>query len=248
MYKLVLLRHGESVWNKENRFTGWTDVGLTDKGLAEAKNAGQLLRDNGFAFDVAYTSVLKRAIKTLWTVLEEMDRMWIPVHHSWRLNERHYGALQGLNKAETAAEFGEDQVKVWRRSYDTPPPALADGDPRLEAGNPRYAGLPAGEFPRTECLKDTVARFLPYWHETIAPAVKAGRSVVVAAHGNSLRALIKYLDDVSDADIVGLNVPTGQPLVYELDAALKPLKRYYLGDEEAIRQAMEAVANQGKAR
>ncbi|MBU1236873.1 MAG: 2,3-diphosphoglycerate-dependent phosphoglycerate mutase [Gammaproteobacteria bacterium] len=248
MYKLVLLRHGESVWNQENRFTGWTDVGLTDKGLAEAKTAGQLMKDAGFAFDVAYTSVLKRAIKTLWTALEVMDRMWIPIHHSWRLNERHYGALQGLNKAETAAEFGEDQVKIWRRSYDTPPPALADGDPRIEANDPRYADLATGQFPRTECLKDTVARFLPAWHDTIAPAVKSGKSVIVAAHGNSLRALIKYLDNVSDQDIVGLNVPTGQPLVYELDADLKPIKSYYLGDEEAIRQAMQAVANQGKAK
>jgi 2,3-bisphosphoglycerate-dependent phosphoglycerate mutase len=248
MYKLVLLRHGESVWNQENRFTGWTDVGLTDKGLAEAKMAGKLMKEAGFEFDVAYTSVLKRAIKTLWTALEVMDRMWIPIHHSWRLNERHYGALQGLNKAETAAKFGEDQVKVWRRSYDTPPPALADGDPRIEAADPRYAGLAAGQFPRTECLKDTVARFLPAWHETIAPAVKSGKSVIVAAHGNSLRALIKYLDNISDQDIVGLNVPTGQPLVYELDADLKPTKSYYLGDEEAIKKAMDAVANQGKAK
>jgi 2,3-bisphosphoglycerate-dependent phosphoglycerate mutase len=248
MYKLVLLRHGESVWNKENRFTGWTDVGLTEKGLAEAQTAGQLLKDSGFAFDVAYTSVLKRAIKTLWTALEVMDRMWIPVHHSWRLNERHYGALQGLNKAETAAKFGDAQVKIWRRSYDTPPPALEEGDPRLESSNPRYADLKAGEFPKTECLKDTVARFLPYWHETIAPAVKSGKSVIVAAHGNSLRALIKYLDKVSDAEIVELNVPTGQPLVYELDADLKPVKSHYLGNEEAIKAAMEAVANQGKAK
>jgi 2,3-bisphosphoglycerate-dependent phosphoglycerate mutase len=248
MYKLVLLRHGESVWNQENRFTGWTDVGLTDKGLAEAKMAGQLMNEAGFAFDVAYTSVLKRAIKTLWLALEGMDRMWIPIHHSWRLNERHYGALQGLNKAETATKFGEDQVKVWRRSYDTPPPALADGDPRIEATNPRYADLGTGQFPRTECLKDTVARFLPYWHETIAPAVRSGQSVIVAAHGNSLRALIKYLDNISDEDIVGLNVPTGQPLVYELDVDLKPIKSYYLGDEEAIKQAMQAVANQGKVK
>ena len=248
MYKLVLLRHGESVWNQENRFTGWTDVGLTEKGLAEAKMAGQLMKEAGFAFDVAYTSMLKRAIKTLWTALEVMDRMWIPVNHSWRLNERHYGALQGLNKAETAAEFGEDQVKIWRRSYDTPPPALADGDPRIEAADPRYVDLGAGEFPRTECLKDTVARFLPYWHDTIAPAVRSGKSVIVAAHGNSLRALIKYLDNISDQEIVGLNVPTGQPLVYELDADLKPIKSYYLGNEEAIKQAMEAVANQGKSK
>ncbi|WIM05190.1 MAG: 2,3-diphosphoglycerate-dependent phosphoglycerate mutase [Candidatus Nitricoxidivorans perseverans] len=248
MHKLVLLRHGESTWNKENRFTGWTDVGLTDKGLAEAEAAGRLLKQEGFAFDVAYTSVLRRAIKTLWTVLEEMNRMWIPVHHSWRLNERHYGALQGLDKAETAAKFGEDQVKVWRRSYDTPPPALEDGDARLEDGDPRYAGLAPGELPRTECLKDTVARFLPHWHEAIAPAVRSGKSVIIAAHGNSLRALIKYLDNVSDQEIVGLNVPTGRPLVYELDADLKPLRSYYLGDQDAIRAAMEAVANQGKAR
>jgi 2,3-bisphosphoglycerate-dependent phosphoglycerate mutase len=248
MYKIVLLRHGESVWNKENRFTGWTDVGLTEKGLAEAHAAGQLMKESGFAFDVAYTSVLKRAIKTLWTALEEMDRMWIPVHHCWRLNERHYGALQGLNKAETAAKFGDAQVKVWRRSYDTPPPALEEGDTRLETGNPRYADMKAGEFPKTECLKDTVARFLPYWHDTIAPAVKSGKSVIVAAHGNSLRALIKYLDNVSDEKIVELNVPTGQPLVYELDADLKPIKSYYLGNEDAIKAAMEAVANQGKAK
>ena len=248
MYKLVLLRHGESVWNQENRFTGWTDVGLTEKGLAEAENAGKLLKESGFSFDVAYTSMLKRAIKTLWLVLEGMDAMWIPIHHSWRLNERHYGALQGLNKAETATKFGEAQVKAWRRSYDTPPPALADGDPRLEADNPRYAALAPGEFPRTECLKDTVARFLPFWHDTIAPAVKSGKSVIVTAHGNSLRALIKYLDNISDAEIVGLNVPTGQPLVYELDADLKPIRSYYLGDEEAIKKAMDAVANQGKAK
>ena len=248
MYKLVLLRHGESVWNQENRFTGWTDVGLTEKGLAEAKAAGQLLKKEGFAFDLAFTSVLKRAIKTLWTALEEMDRMWIPVEHSWRLNERHYGALQGLNKAETAVKFGEDQVKVWRRSYDIPPPALEETDPRLEISNPRYAGMQPAEFPRTECLKDTVARFLPYWHGTIAPAVKSGKSIIIAAHGNSLRALIKYLDNVSDKDIVELNVPTGQPLVYELDADLKPIKSYYLGDQEAIKAAMAAVANQGKAK
>jgi 2,3-bisphosphoglycerate-dependent phosphoglycerate mutase len=248
MYKLVLLRHGESVWNQENRFTGWTDVGLTDKGLAEAEMAGQLMKEAGFAFDVAYTSMLKRAIKTLWIALEGMDRMWIPIHHSWRLNERHYGALQGLNKAETATKFGEDQVKIWRRSYDTPPPALADGDPRIEATNPRYADLGKGQFPHTECLKDTVARFLPYWHETIAPAVRSGKSVIVAAHGNSLRALIKYLDNISDQKIVDLNVPTGKPLVYELDADLKPIKSYYLGDEESVRKAMEAVANQGKVK
>jgi 2,3-bisphosphoglycerate-dependent phosphoglycerate mutase len=248
MYKIVLLRHGESVWNQENRFTGWTDVGLTEKGLAEAIAAGRLLKKEGFTFDIAYTSVLRRAIKTLWTALEEMDCMWIPVQHSWRLNERHYGALQGLNKAETAAKFGDEQVLIWRRAYDTPPPALAEDDPRLETGNPRYADLPAASFPRTECLKDTVDRFLPYWHETIAPAVKSGRKVVIAAHGNSLRALIKYLDKVSDADIVGLNIPTAQPLVYELDADLKPIRSYYLGDAAAIQAAMQAVANQGKAK
>ena len=248
MYKIVLLRHGESTWNQENRFTGWTDVGLTEKGQAEALGAGQLLKREGYAFDIAYTSVLRRAIKTLWTVLEEMDRMWIPIEHSWRLNERHYGALQGLNKAETAAKFGEQQVLLWRRAYDTPPPALEPADPRMESGNPRYADLAPGEFPRTECLKDTVARFLPYWHETIAPVVTSGKKVIIAAHGNSLRALIKYLDNVSDADIVGLNIPTGQPLVYELDAALRPLKHYYLGDEDAIQAALQAVANQGKAK
>jgi 2,3-bisphosphoglycerate-dependent phosphoglycerate mutase len=248
MYKIVLLRHGESVWNKENRFTGWTDVGLTEHGLAEAVAAGKLLKAEGYAFDIAYTSVLRRAVKTLWTVLEEMDRMWIPIHHSWRLNERHYGALQGLNKAETAAKFGDTQVLTWRRSYDIPPPALEDGDPRIEASDPRYADLSPGQFPRTECLKDTVARFLPYWHETIAPTVRSGKSVVIAAHGNSLRALIKYLDQVSDADIVGLNIPTAQPLVYELDDDLRPIRHYYLGNEDAIKAAMQAVANQGKAK
>jgi 2,3-bisphosphoglycerate-dependent phosphoglycerate mutase len=248
MHKIVLLRHGESTWNQENRFTGWTDVGLTAKGLAEATAAGQLLKKEGYDFDVAYTSVLRRANKTLWTVLEEMDRMWIPVHHSWRLNERHYGALQGLNKAETAAQYGEAQVKIWRRAYDTPPPPLAEGDPRIEDKDPRYADMQPGEFPRTECLKDTVERFLPYWQSTIAPMVKSGKRVIIAAHGNSLRALIKYLDNVSDADIVELNIPTAQPLVYELDADLKPLRHYYLGDAAAIAAAMAAVANQGKAK
>jgi 2,3-bisphosphoglycerate-dependent phosphoglycerate mutase len=247
MHKIVLLRHGESAWNKENRFTGWTDVDLSEKGRAEALSAGRLLKENGFAFDVAFTSVLRRAIRTLWITLEELDRMWIPVHHSWRLNERHYGGLQGLNKAETAEKYGDSQVKVWRRSYDVPPPALDVGDPRTGAGDPRYADLSPSELPRTECLKDTVARFLPYWHDTIAPTVRAGKSVVIAAHGNSLRALVKYLDNISDADIVELNIPTGQPLVYELDDDLKPLKHYYLGDEEAIRAAMQAVANQGKS-
>ncbi len=247
-HKLVLLRHGESVWNKENRFTGWTDVGLTEKGLAEARAAGQLLKAQGFDFDIAYTSVLRRAIKTLWVGLEEMDRMWLPIVHSWRLNERHYGALQGLNKAETAAKFGEEQVKIWRRAYATPPPALDQNDPRYESQDPRYASLAPGQFPTSECLKDTVERFLPYWHETIAPAVKSGRRVLVVAHGNSLRALIKYLDNISDADIVGLNIPTGQPLVYEFDADLKPLRNYYLGDPAAIAAAQAAVANQGKAK
>jgi len=248
MKKIVLLRHGESVWNQENRFTGWTDVGLTEKGLAEAKAAGQLLKREGYAFDIAFTSVLSRAIKTLWTVLEEMDRMWIPVQHSWRLNERHYGALQGLNKAETAAKFGDEQVLIWRRAYDTPPPALEEGDPRLALDDPRYATLAAAEFPRTECLKDTVARFLPFWHETIAPTVQSGKSVLIAAHGNSIRALIKYLDDVSDKDIVGLNIPTAQPLVYELTDDLKPIRNYYLGNPDEIAAAMAAVANQGKAK
>jgi len=248
MKKIVLLRHGESTWNKENRFTGWTDVDLTEKGRSEAVNAGRLLKDSGFAFDLAFTSVLKRAIRTLWITLEELDRMWIPIQHSWRLNERHYGALQGLNKAETAEKFGESQVKLWRRSYDVPPPALEPNDPRTGAGDPRYAGMAANEMPRTECLKDTVARFLPYWHETIAPAVRSGQSVVIAAHGNSLRALVKYLDGISDSEIVELNIPTGQPLVYELDDDLRPLRHYYLGDQAAIEAAMQAVANQGKAK
>jgi 2,3-bisphosphoglycerate-dependent phosphoglycerate mutase len=248
MKKLVLLRHGESTWNQENRFTGWTDVGLTEKGLREAQAAGQVLKQEGFAFDLAFTSVLKRAIKTLWVALEELDQMWIPVRNSWRLNERHYGALQGLNKAETAAKFGDAQVKIWRRAYATPPPPLSDDDPRLEIDDPRYADIPREMLPRTECLKDTVARFLPYWHESIAPEVRSGINVIIAAHGNSLRALIKYLDNVSDDDIVELNVPTGQPLVYELTDDLEPVRHYYLGDQEAIKAAMEAVANQGKAR
>ena len=247
MHKIVLLRHGESVWNRENRFTGWADVGLTAQGLDEARQAAALLAEAQIAFDVAFTSVLKRAIKTLWTVLEEMDRMWIPVHHSWRLNERHYGALQGLNKAETAAKFGDAQVKIWRRAYDTPPPPLEDDDPRIEADDPRYAEIDRRAFPRTECLKDTVARFLPYWHSAIAPTIRSGKSTVIAAHGNSLRALVKYLDGVSDADIVELNIPTGQPLVYELDRELRPIRSYYLGDAAQIKAKMEAVANQGKA-
>jgi 2,3-bisphosphoglycerate-dependent phosphoglycerate mutase len=248
MYKVVLLRHGESVWNKENRFTGWTDVDLSEKGLEEAAKAGDVLKKEGFAFDLAYTSVLKRAIRTLWITLDKMDRMWIPVQHSWRLNERHYGALQGLNKSETAAKFGEEQVLVWRRSYDIPPPALEKTDARFPGSDPRYRDLSAKEVPLTECLKDTVDRFLPYWHKTIAPSIKAGRQVIIAAHGNSLRALVKYLDNVSDQEIVGLNIPTGIPLVYELDASLKPAKHYYLGDAEEIRKAQEKVASQGKAK
>lgn len=247
MKKLVLLRHGESTWNQENRFTGWTDVGLSEKGVAEAHAAAALMLREKLDFDIAFTSVLKRAIKTLWIVLEDMDRMWIPVQKSWRLNERHYGALQGLNKAETAAQFGDAQVKIWRRAYATPPPPLEDGDPRLEADDPRYADLEPGAFPRTECLKDTVARFLPYWHATIAPAVRSGKRVIIAAHGNSLRALVKYLDEVSDADIVELNIPTGQPLIYELDSELKPIRHHYLGDPEAINAAIQAVASQGRA-
>jgi 2,3-bisphosphoglycerate-dependent phosphoglycerate mutase len=246
MKKIVLLRHGESVWNKENRFTGWTDVDLTDKGVQEAHEAGRLLRNEGFDFDLAYCSVLKRAIRTLWIVLEELDRMWIPQQISWRLNERHYGALQGLNKAETAQKFGDDQVLVWRRSYDVPPPALESDDPRSASRDPRYRDIRAEDLPRTECLKDTVARFLPYWNETIAPQVRAGRQVIVAAHGNTIRALVKYLDNVSEQDIVGLNIPTGIPLVYELEDDLKPIRNYYLGDQEKARQAAAAVAAQAR--
>jgi len=248
MYKLVLIRHGESTWNLENRFTGWTDVDLSEQGLKEARTAGEVLRAEGFTFDVAYTSVLKRAIRTLWIILDQLDLMWIPVQHSWRLNERHYGALQGLNKAETAAQFGDDQVKIWRRSYDTPPPPLAPEDERFPGRDPRYAGLSTEELPLTECLKDTVARMLPHWHHEIAPAVKAGKRVIVAAHGNSLRALVKYLDNISEDEIIGLNIPTGIPLVYELDADLKPIRHYYLGDPEAIAKATQAVADQGKAK
>jgi 2,3-bisphosphoglycerate-dependent phosphoglycerate mutase len=246
--KLVLLRHGESTWNKENRFTGWTDVDLSDKGRQEAREAGEVLRDGGYVFDAAYTSVLKRAIRTLWTTLDVMDLMWIPVHRSWRLNERHYGALQGLNKAETAAKFGEDQVKIWRRSYDIPPPELTADDPRYPGHDPRYKGLSAQELPLTECLKDTVARFLPLWHETIAPAIQSGQRVVIAAHGNSLRALVKYLDHVGDQEIVELNIPTGIPLVYELDDQLKPIRHYYLGDADAVANAAAAVAAQSAAK
>jgi 2,3-bisphosphoglycerate-dependent phosphoglycerate mutase len=248
MYRIVFLRHGESDWNRENRFTGWTDVDLSKAGVEEARAAGRLLRAQGMEFDIAYTSVLKRAIRTLWLTLEELDRFWLPVEKSWRLNERHYGALQGLNKAETAAKFGEAQVLAWRRSYDTPPPPLTAGDERDAAGDPRYAGLTRAEVPLTECLKDTVARVLPYWNSAIAPAVRAGRRVLVAAHGNSLRALIKHLDGVSDADIVGLNVPTGMPLVYELDAQLRPLDRRYLGDPDEVARRVAAVSAQGKAR
>jgi 2,3-bisphosphoglycerate-dependent phosphoglycerate mutase len=246
MKKLVLIRHGESDWNRENRFTGWTDVDLSEKGLAEAHEGGRILKAEGYVFDVAYTSVLKRAIRTLWIVLDEMDLMWLPVYRTWRLNERHYGALQGLNKAETAEKFGEAQVKVWRRSYDVPPPALEPSDPRYPGHDPRYQSLTPEELPLTECLKDTVARFLPYWHQTVAPAVRRGERVLIAAHGNSLRALVKYLDNVSDEEIVGLNIPTGVPLVYELDDDLKPIRHYYLGDPEKIKAAMDAVAAQGK--
>lgn len=246
--KLVLIRHGESTWNEENRFTGWTDVDLSEQGLAEAKRGGELLRAEGFVFDVAFTSVLKRAIRTLWIALDEMDLMWIPIHNSWRLNERHYGALQGLNKAETATKYGDEQVLVWRRSYNVRPPALTRDDPRYPGKDPRYQALDPSEIPLTECLEDTVARFLPYWHETIAPTIRQGQRVVIAAHGNSLRALVKYLDNVSDEAIVGLNIPTGVPLVYELDVDLKPIKSYYLGDPEEIRKAQEAVASQGKSK
>lgn len=248
MQKLVLLRHGESTWNKENRFTGWTDVDLSDKGVAEAQQAGRTLEAEGFAFDVAFTSVLKRALRTLWIVLDELDQLWLPTLKSWRLNERHYGALQGLNKAETAAKFGDEQVLIWRRSYDIPPPALNIDDPRFPGNDPRYADLDPRTLPRTECLKDTVERFLPYWQDAIVPALKADRRVMIAAHGNSLRALVKYLDRVSDQDIVGLNIPTGIPLVYELDDELNPLRHYYLGDPEEVAKAAQAVANQGKAK
>ena len=246
MYKLVLLRHGESVWNKENRFTGWIDVGLSEKGVEEAKEAGRVLAGEGFVFDVAYTSVLKRAIKTLWLAQEEMDLMWIPVNHSWRLNERHYGALQGLNKAETVEKHGMDQVKIWRRSYDVPPPALTPDSPYYPGSDRRYAEVPKADLPLAECLKDVVDRFLPYWHETLAPAVKSGKKVIIAAHGNSLRALVKFLDQIPDDEIVGLNIPTGIPLVYELNDDLKPLKHYYLGDQEKIQAAIKSVADQLK--
>lgn len=247
-HRIVLLRHGESVWNKENRFTGWTDVDLSERGIEEARAAGRLLKAEGYTFDQIHVSVLKRAIRTLWIVQDEMDLMWVPVRHSWRLNERHYGALQGLNKAETAAKFGDAQVLTWRRSYDTPPPALEPGDPRFPGKDPRYAGLSGAELPLTECLKDTVARFVPYWEQAIAPDVRAGKKVLVAAHGNTIRALVKFLDGVSDADIVELNIPTGVPLVYELDDALRPIRHYYLGDAAAIEAKAQAVAAQGKAK
>jgi 2,3-bisphosphoglycerate-dependent phosphoglycerate mutase len=244
--KLVLLRHGESVWNKENLFTGWTDVGLSEKGNQEAVEAGRILRSEGYVFDVAYTSVLKRAIKTLWIALEEMDLMWIPVHNHWRLNERHYGALQGLNKVAMVDKFGAEQVRLWRRSYDIRPPALDPNDERSPARDPRYRNLNPKDIPPAECLKDTVARVLPYWHETIAPAVKSGQRLIVTAHGNSMRALAKYLDNIPDDEIVGLNIPTGVPLVYEFDDNLTPLRHYYLGDAEAINKAVQAVADQTK--
>ena len=246
MKKLVLLRHGESVWNKENRFTGWIDVGLSEQGTLEALEAGRVLAREGYVFDVAYTSVLKRAIKTLWLALEEMDLMWIPVHHSWRLNERHYGALQGLNKTETVEKHGMDLVKIWRRSYDIPPPPLTPDDPRAPGKDPRYADLSPAELPLTECLKDVVGRFLPYWLEVMAPAVKEGRRVLIAAHGNSLRALVKYLDQIPDEEIVGLNIPTGIPLIYELEDDLTPIRHYYLGDPDAVQKAVQAVADQLK--
>ncbi|PKO13874.1 MAG: 2,3-diphosphoglycerate-dependent phosphoglycerate mutase [Chloroflexi bacterium HGW-Chloroflexi-10] len=248
MYKLVLIRHGESEWNKANLFTGWTDVELSDKGRTEAKTGGEVLKKEGYVFDIAYTSVLKRAIRTLWIVLDELDQMWVPVIRDWRLNERHYGALQGLNKAETAAKYGEDQVKIWRRSYDITPPPLEKSDPRFPGHDPRYKSLSEEQLPATECLKDTVARFLPMWNDVIAPKIKEGQRVVIVAHGNSLRALVKHLDNISEQEIIGLNIPTGVPLVYELDENLNPIKHYYLGDQEAIQKAMDAVANQGKAK
>ena len=247
MYKLVLIRHGESTWNLENRFTGWTDVDLTPTGIQQAQDAGRLLRAEGYDFDLCFTSVLKRATRTLWHCLDELDRTWLPVQHSWRLNERHYGALQGLNKAETAREYGDAQVLVWRRSYDTPPPPLAPTDPRCERGDRRYADLAPSPVPLTECLKDTVARVLPFWNEAIAPAIRSGQRVLVAAHGNSIRALVKYLDGISDDDIVGLNIPNGIPLVYELDADLRPIRRAYLGDAEAAARAAAAAGSHGKA-
>lgn len=248
MYKIVMVRHGESVWNKENRFTGWTDVDLSEKGIEEAKKGGRILKENGYVFDVAFTSVLKRAINTLHIILAEMDLLWIPEYKHWRLNERHYGALQGLNKAEMAEKYGEEQVKIWRRSYDVPPPPLTKDDPRYPGHDPRYKDLKEEEIPLCESLKDTVARVLPYWNEVIAPTIKEDKRVIIVAHGNSIRALVKYLDNISDQDIVEVNIPTGIPLVYELDENLKPINRYYLGDPEEVRKAMEAVAAQGKAK
>ncbi len=248
MRRLVLLRHGESDWNRENRFTGWTDVDLSGKGIEEAKKAAKVLKEVGFEFDIAYTSVLKRAIRTLWITLDGMDLMWIPVVRSWRLNERHYGALQGLNKAETAAQHGDEQVLVWRRSYDVPPPVLEENDERYPRKDPKYKDLSDDELPLTECLKDTVERFLPFWHETIVPTLKTGKRVLIAAHGNSLRALVKHLDNIPDDEIVKLNIPTGIPLVYELDEDLNPIKHYYLGDPDELKKAMQSVANQGKAK
>ena len=248
MIKLVLLRHGESIWNKDNLFTGWADVDLSEQGKVEASRAGELLKAEGFSFDVAFSSVLKRAIRTLWMVLDVLDSMWIPVEYSWRLNERHYGALQGLNKAETAAKYGEEQVLIWRRSYDIRPPALSESDPRNPVRDPRYQALSPSELPLAECLEDTVNRFLPYWHQTIVPVLRSGKRTIITAHGNSLRALVKYLDGISDQDILALNIPTGVPLVYELDEHLKPFRNYYLGDSAAIAKAMAAVANQGRTK
>ena len=244
MFKLVLLRHGESIWNKENKFTGWTDVDLSEKGIQEAKESAKLLQKEGFTFDIVFTSVLKRAIRTLWIVMDDMDMMWLPVERSWRLNERHYGALQGLNKKETVEKFGEKQVLIWRRSYDTRPPALTKDDPRYPGNDPMYANVPEKDLPLTECLKDTVARFLPYWKESIIPAIKQNKKVIIVAHGNSLRALVKYLDNISDEKIVGLNIPTGIPLIYELDKNLKAVTHYYLGDQEKVQQAIDSVKNQ----
>jgi 2,3-bisphosphoglycerate-dependent phosphoglycerate mutase len=248
MYKIVLVRHGESTWNKENRFTGWTDVDLTEKGSADALKAGEILKKEGFTFDLAYTSVLTRAIKTLWNVLTPMNLLWIPVIKNWRLNEKHYGALQGLNKTETTLKYGEEQVKIWRRSYDVAPLALDENDERYCGRDPRYTGLSKSEIPLTECLKDTVARTVPYWKKEIVPQVKAGKKIVISAHGNSLRALVKHIDNINDADIVSLNIPNAMPLVYELDENLNPIRSYYLGDPEAVKKAMESIANQGKVR
>ena len=248
MYKVVLLRHGESTWNKENRFTGWTDVDLSEKGIQEATEAAKLLKEGGYTFDIAFTSVLKRGIRTLWIVLDEMDLMWIPIYRSWRLNERHYGALQGFFKAKMATEVGEEQVLIWRRSYDIPPPALKTSDPRYPGNEAKYADLSPDEIPLTECLKDTVARVLPYWHDVITPTIKSGKKTLISAHGNSLRALVKYLDNMPDEEVVKLNIPTGVPLIYELDDDLKPITHYYLGDQEEIERAIEAVASQGKAK